>query len=179
MLYHLTEYKQINPRLLMDLYAEGNEENAKDAMEENQNLPFETALAQAEEGFLAFLRETFFSRPGSSYWIWEEAGIYLSALRLSTIEPGFYYLEALETHPDYRRRGYAAGLLRAVIAELKKEGPFRICDCVHKKNLPSLATHLACGFTVASEAGIDYLYGGEVKDWSYGMEYRYDALASL
>ena len=137
------------------------------------------ALAQAEEGFLAFLRETFFSRPGSSYWIWEEAGIYLSALRLSTIEPGFYYLEALETHPDYRRRGYAAGLLRAVIAELKKEGPFRICDCVHKKNLPSLATHLACGFTVAAEAGIDYLYGGEVKDWSYGMEYRYDALASL
>ncbi len=179
MLYHLTEYKQINPRLLMDLYAEGNEENAKDAMGEDPELPFETALAQAEEGFLAFLRETFFSRPGSSYWIWEEEGVYLSALRLSTIEPGFYYLEALETHPDYRRRGYAAGLLRAVIAELKKEGPFRICDCVHKKNLPSLATHLACGFTVAAEAGIDYLYGGEVKDWSYGMEYRYDALASL
>ena len=57
-------------------------------------------------------------------------------------------------------------------ADMKKEGPFRLCDCVSKKNLPSLKTHEKCGFRIVSEEGYDYLLE-ETDDRDFGLEYRY------
>ena len=94
----------------------------------------------------------------------------VSALRLTELSPGDYYLEALSTHPDFRRQGCAARLLEAVLTELKKEGPFRLRDCVGKKNMPSLGVHEKCGFRIAAQDGTDYL-SGEVNERCYGMEY--------
>ena len=95
----------------------------------------------------------------------------VSALRLNELQPGLYYLEALETRPGYRRRGYAARLLQAVIAHLKDRGPVRICDCVSKGNEPSIRTHLVCGFSIVSEIGHDYLRNTD-DPYDYGFEYR-------
>ena len=44
------------------------------------------------------------------------------------VKPGLFYLEALETPPESRRKGYAAHLISDVIEEMKQEGSFRLCD---------------------------------------------------
>ena len=101
----------------------------------------------------------------------EEEGVWCSALRLNRIEPQLYYLEALETRPDLRKRGYAARLLAGVLDALKEEGTYRLCDCVSKKNTASLKTHLKCGFKIVMEKGYDYLFQEECEG-DYGLEYR-------
>lgn len=169
MLRKVTEYKEIDERRLMDLYAEGNLENADyfypDTADKRQ------AIEKVERDFLNYIETEFFSSPGNAYWILEENAVWVSALRLYTIDAGFYYMEALETHPDFRLRGYASKLLAGVIEELKKQGPFRLCDCVSKKNIASLKTHEKCGFLIVSDQGMDYL-SNEVCDKDYSMEYR-------
>ena len=62
--------------------------------------------------------------------------------------------------------------MSGVTEELKKEGPFRLCDCVSKKNTASLKTHEKCGFQIVSEEGYDYL-SEEADNRDFGLEYRY------
>ena len=92
--------------------------------------------------------------------------MWVSALRICRIPEGPYYLEALETRPDRRRQGYGVRLLSEVLDAMKAEGPFRLCDCVGKKNAASLKAHEKCGFRIVSEKGCDY------RD--FGLEYRYE-----
>ena len=84
----------------------------------------------------------------------------------------FYFLEALETHPEYRRKGFAVQLLTEVVDLMKKQGAFTIRSCVDKKNISSLLTHKKAGFTVYSEEGYDYLQE-ETDDASYGLQYQW------
>lgn len=81
-------------------------------------------------------------------------------------------MEALETRPDYRRKGYGAQLLSSAAASMKKNGSFRLCSCVSKKNIASLRTHEKCGFRIVSEEGYDYLHG-EADEHDFSLEYRY------
>lgn len=174
MLIEITSYNDIDARKLMDLYVEGNIENADYFHPDMADKT--AALALMEESFLDFLKTDFFERPNSTYCILEENGVWVSALRLSLVEDGQchrYYLEALETRPDSRRKGYASRLLEEVVAHLKSKGSFVLCDCVSKRNEPSLRTHLKCGFQIASNEGFDYLQN-EANPRSYGMEYRFD-----
>ena len=170
MLLKLNRYSDVDPGKLMDLYAEGNLENAEDFypdMDRNE------AVKKVEAGFLSYLEQDFFRSTNPSYWVLEEDGQWVSALRLNRLQPDFYYLEALETRPDFRRKGYAARLLSEVIDVLKKKGSFRLCDCVSKRNEPSLRTHLKCGFEIVSEEGYDYL-SGEASSRHYGLCYRFE-----
>ena len=168
MLRRLEAFARVDGRRLMDIYREDNIENTDyfypDMKDKAQ------ALARVEQDFLHYLETDFFFKPGNTYWVLEENGVWVSALRLTELSPGDYYLEALSTHPDFRRQGCAARLLEAVLAELKKEGPFRLRDCVGKKNVPSLGVHEKCGFRIAAQDGTDYL-SGEVNERCYGMEY--------
>ena len=164
----IRRFEDLDCRKLMEIYAESNAENAEDFFPEIEDRA--EALRRTEEAFLGFLREEFFTGPDPSCWVLEEDGIWVSALRLNRLKPGFYYLEALETRPDCRKRGCASRLLRGMLGTLAKEGSFRLCDCVGKRNLPSLRTHEACGFRIVSEEGMDYLCG-EPNPRCYGMEY--------
>ena len=168
MLRRLETFARVDGRRLMDIYREDNIENTDyfypDMKDKAQ------ALARVEQDFLHYLETDFFFKPGNTYWVLEENGVWVSALRLTELSPGDYYLEALSTHPDFRRQGCAARLLEAVLAELKKEGPFRLRDCVGKKNVPSMGVHEKCGFRIAAQDGTDYL-SGEVNERCYGMEY--------
>ena len=168
MLRRLETFARVDGRRLMDIYREDNIENTDyfypDMKDKAQ------ALARVEQDFLHYLETDFFFKPGNTYWVLEENGVWVSALRLTELSPGDYYLEALSTHPDFRRQGCAARLLEAVLAELKKEGPFRLRDCVGTKNVPSLGVHEKCGFRIAAQDGTDCL-SGEVNERCYGMEY--------
>ena len=168
-LHVFTEYTALDGPRLMEVYAESNYENTDYFFPDMTDKAL--AVKKVEEGFLTFLRDEFYAGPGPAYCVWEEAGEWVSALRLNELQPGLYYLEALETRPGYRRRGYAARLLQAVIAHLKDRGPVRICDCVSKGNEPSIRTHLVCGFSIVSEIGHDYLRNMD-DPYDYGFEYR-------
>lgn len=137
----------LNFSALMEIYSESNRENGR------QMWPEETADRQlflAEEGFGQYLREDFFPTPGALYAAWSVDGKYVSALRLEPYRDGLL-LEALETAPAHRGKGYASALLQAVIAELV---PGKLYSHVGKKNDPSLRTHEKAGFQRISEGAV-------------------------
>lgn len=171
MIVKITSYDKLDPEKLMAVYGESNEENIDYFYPGAADRRL--ALRQVEEGFLNYLRTDFFSRVGSRYWVLEENGLWLSAVRLSRVAEGLYYMEALETHPAHRRQGCAARLLNAVIEELQRGGSFRLCDCVGIHNLASRRTHERCGFRAVAELGFDYLRGLP-DEGTVGMEYRYE-----
>ncbi len=131
--------KDLDFRQLMDVYEEGNLENAAQFF---PCAPKEQWLLLAEQSFYQYLRECFFPTQGAYYCIWAEEGQYLSALRLEPYRDGLL-LEALETRPDRRRQGCAAALMRAVLADA---GDQKIYSHVSKRNTASVRIHEACGF---------------------------------
>ena len=104
----------------------------------------------------------------------EEWGLWCSALRTCRVQNGPYDPEAPETRPDSRKYGYASQLLAEVPESLKREGPFRLWDCVGKKNTASLKTHAKCGFQIVSEPGYDSLHQ-EANPRDFRLAYRYPA----
>lgn len=170
MLLRITNRSELDDRKLMDVYAESNLENTAFFCPEETDK--KAAVSQVESGFLQFLENEFFTWVKATCWVLERDGVWVSALRTSVVQDGVYYLEALETRPDCRKKGYGSGLLSAVLEEMKSEGAFRLCDCVDKKNTASLKTHEKCGFRIVSEEGYDYLCG-EADARDFGLEYSY------
>ena len=132
---------------LMEVYLEGNLENGTNRY---PGEPPERQLALAEEDFRAYLGQVFFAAEGAAYFILEEAGRYVSALRVEPYEDGLL-LEALETAPGERRKGYAARLIRETVTHLQKRGPVRLYSHVLRGNTASLRTHEKCGFRQISD----------------------------
>ena len=127
---------------LMEVYAESNRENGED------RYPGETPArrqALAEEDFRDYLSQVFFTAENARYFILEEAERYVSALRLEPYEDGML-LEALETAPEFRKRGYAAALIKKTQEYLKVQGSVRLYSHVSRSNAASLRTHEKCGF---------------------------------
>lgn len=170
MLIEIRAYREVDKRRLMDVYSESNYQNTDYFFPDETDK--ELAVKKVEEGFLDFLKNDFFNQTGARYWILEIDDVWVSALRMCKIQEELYYLEALETRPDCRWKGYGSILLSSVADSLKRNGSFRICSCVNKKNIASLQTHQKCGFQIVSEEGYDYLHE-EADDHDYGLEYSY------
>ena len=124
---------------LMEVYQEGNLENGQIHYPDE---PEDRQIALAEQDFYQYLKQVFFSVEGAVYCIWQDGGRYVSALRLEPYRDGLL-LAALETHPQMRRKGYAAKLILEVMTYAKE---LSIYSHVSKKNTPSLRTHEKCGF---------------------------------
>ncbi len=139
MLQLINRMGDLNFRQLMDVYEEGNLENAAEFFSRE---PKEQWLLIAEQNFYQYLRECFFKTNGAYYAVWVSGGRYVSALRLEPYQDGFL-LEALETMPEERRKGYAYKLMSAVLAHV---GDVKIYSHVSKRNTASLRVHEKCGF---------------------------------
>lgn len=140
MLYYAHALCELQFGALMQIYLEGNQENAAD------NYPDRSAgegLLLAEQDFYAYLRDVFFPTAGALYAIWVENGGYVSALRLEPYQDGLL-IEGLETAPDARRNGYAKALMQAV---QRDHSDTILYAHIHKKNVPSLALHETSGFS--------------------------------
>ena len=140
MVVQVNSFGELDFDALMEIYIEGNIENAEYFYPDE---PREAGLALAVADFRNFLREKFFVKEAAQYWIWEEKGQYISALRFEGYQGGLL-LEALETRPDCRGRGYAKKLIRGVLKELPPKT--KIYAHVSKRNTASIATHRSCGF---------------------------------
>ena len=130
---------QIRFGQLMQVYAEGTEENGAEFY---PHLSPNEQILRAEQDFYAYLLTGFFTQEEDRYCIWEEKGTYVCALRLEKYQDGLL-LEALETHPSYRRQGYAKKLIDAV---LEYVGSVRVYSHIGHRNVPSQGVHLAAGF---------------------------------
>lgn len=162
MLIIAASLEKLNFSALMEVYIEGNAENGECFWpEETPERQMELAL----EKFRGYLTDDFYGKAHGTYYVWAEEGRYVSALRLEQHSEGLL-MEALETHPEYRRRGYAKKLIEAVFAQLPSGT--RVYSHVNKKNEPSLVTHQGCGFSKA----LDYVvcFDGSVSDRSVTME---------
>lgn len=154
-------------RLVREVYPEGSLEIAQEKNPELEDLS--EAIREEEEYFVGFLKR-FMESEQNRYYVLDIDGRWVSALRLTRLD-GFYYLEALETAPEYRRNGYAAQLIGEVIALIKEGGEVTIRSNVNKSNVASLVTHKKCGFSIELENGVNCLTG-EVRDYVYGMIYE-------
>ena len=130
---------QIRFGQLMQVYEEGVVENGAEFY---PDLSPNEQILRAEQDFYAYLQSGFFAQDEDRYCIWEEKGIYVCALRLQKYQDGLL-LEALETHPSYRRQGYAKKLITAVLEHV---GSARVYSHIGHRNLPSRGVHLATGF---------------------------------
>ena len=170
MLLQFTSFSDLDVNQLMRIYRESNTENAAYFYPDETDL--QKAIRLCEERFTEYLKEDFYSQAGRTYWVWEEDGQWVSALRTAFINDDLYYIEALETKPEYRKQGYAEKLLLMVIEAFKAQDAFELCDCVSKRNIASLKTHLKAGFSIVSDAGFDYLQN-VCNDQEYGMSYKF------
>ena len=157
---------QLSFAALMEVYLDANREHGA-ALAPGE--PEARQIQVSEERFYSYLHDDFFAHPGAFYCVWEENGKYVSALRLEPYRDGLL-LEALETAPDQRGKGYAVRLIQAVQKYLSEQGTVRIYSHVDKKNEASLRTHRRCGF----EAFLDYaaFIDGSVNRRSCTLRYE-------
>ena len=142
-------FRELDLDSLMEVYLEGNRENGEDLYPDESP---ERQMELAKRDFESYLRESFYAQEHACYWIWSEDGEYRSALRLEPYQDGLL-LEALETHPDQRRKGYAKKLISAVLEQLPTGT--RVYSHISKRNTPSLASHRSCGFAKLLDYCVD------------------------
>ena len=138
---------ELNAGQLMAVYRQSNLKNAKARYRE---CPEEMAICREEEDFLSYLREDFFTVKGALYAVWMVGDAYCATLRLEPYRDGLL-LEALETAPHARRKGYACALITAVIDHFQQSSYKAIYSHIHKGNKPSLGVHKKCGFMQISD----------------------------
>lgn len=132
---------------LMTVYEESNRENGAEFY---PHLSGEEQRLQAEQDFYNYLHDAFFRQRNAVYFMWSEQGQYVSALRLEPYQDGLL-LEALETSPEYRGKGYAKQLIRAVLEAAEYD---IIYVHISRRNAASIAVHTACGFRKILDYGV-------------------------
>ena len=157
--------EELNFPELMKIYVEGNREHGEDLWPEKAP---DEQLRLAEQDFYAYLKDRFFPKSGAKYFAWAVEGRYVSALRLEPYQGGLL-LEALETLPEERRKGYAVSLIRAVQAWLRDMGSGEVYSHVSKRNTASLKTHAKCGFEIFKDYSV--YSDGYRNENAYTMRY--------
>lgn len=101
------------------------------------------------DSFYRYLQEVFFRTPGARYCLWREGDQVVSALRLEPYQDG-YLLNALQTHPDHRGKGYASQLMGFVVCLSEKP----VYSHIDSQNRASVAVHEKCGFQKIKDTAV-------------------------
>ena len=105
---------------------------------------------RGESDFLSYLREEFFATKGAFYCVWVESDRYVSALRFEPYKDGLL-LQAVETDPAERKRGYASFLLTEALNFLSRSDCPTVYSHIAKRNISSLGLHRKVGFQQLSD----------------------------
>ena len=124
--------------------------------------------AKEEHSLLDYLREDFFRQKDACCCIWTEDNAYKSALRLEPYHDGLL-LQALETAPNARKKGYGFSLVKAVLERCDGTGHRCVYSHVDKRNRASLNLHRKCGFQKLSDSAV--LLDGTVTANCYTLCY--------
>lgn len=169
----LIEIKELSDRdaiSLMAVYKESNKKNISYFFPEIQDE--KQGLNMIEEEYTKWLRDDFLKSKNTFCYVWIENDLWVSSLRLHCIDSKIYFIEALETHPEYRKKGYAEKLINGIIDRLKENGDFEIHSYTSITNIASQKTHKRCGFLILDEKPFDYINREYVEN-SVGFLYKY------
>ena len=156
---------QMDAEQLISVYSESI---SKSGFRSYPDLKDSDRVLRAENDFLSYLREDFFSIKKSMYAVWVAEGCYLAALRLEPYKDGLL-LEALETMPTARRKGYAYNLVTEVLYYLRSTEWKCVYSHIAKRNNPSLCIHKKCGFRIIADSA-SYI-DGTVTQNSFTLRY--------
>ncbi len=139
LLYSMDE---VNINEFLEIFKESSKENALEWYPESTA---EEALEKYENGFLEYMRDTFWKEKGALALLsWK--GRYVSSLRLYTKDENTFLMEALETKPDCRKKGFASEIIRRTISCLEeKYDRIELISYTGKHNIASQHTHAAAG----------------------------------
>ena len=76
---------------------------------------------------------------------------WVSALRAIETTEGHWFLEAVETKPDKRKKGFGKNLLHHTVNCLKDRGMTEVTCTIAKNNYKSQALHEKCGFVPTND----------------------------
>lgn len=156
MLKVINKLSQLKFSDLMQVY---EETNLLTGREHYPGLSENAQLREAEQDFYEYLRSVFFRQKAARYAVWEEQSRYISAVRIEPFWDGVL-LCALETAPEYRRKGYGELMIRELQQYL---GISRIYSHVAKSNLASLQLHKKCGFQIMKNHAV-HMDGSVFRD---------------
>lgn len=88
---------------------------------------------------------------GRKYALWVVGGVYKAVARLERYSDG-YLLAGLETVREDRCKGYATMLIHSIIESVPVIGINKLYSHVDRRNLPSVAVHVKCGFYRISDS---------------------------
>jgi len=128
---------------LADVYQESI---LQDGERNYPNLSYAEQQLEARQDLYNYLREVFFQTTGAICVVLEEKGIMYCSGRVEPYRDGML-ISALETAPDYRRRGFAKILLSQIVEHIQEKN-LPLYSHIYKNNNASRRLHLACGFTV-------------------------------
>lgn len=135
----ITRYDQLNMRQYLDVMEDSIHADAEIIW---FHRPIESAILCEEQSVRSYLLNHFFGKEDCVCLVWEEDGVYVSALRMEPFRDGLI-LTALETKPDCRRRGYAQKLVQSA---MEYAAGRKVYAHISKKNKASLALHKKAGF---------------------------------
>lgn len=135
MLKCVTQVEPWTVSSLVDLYRESMDQLAR-------NFESPQAMEQAYEEFL----KEFVTHDRQMVLVEEVDDVWVSGLRCVECAPGVWYLEALETAPPARGKGWARQLMEHTQQLLIQEGAKELFSLIDPENTPSIATHVGCGF---------------------------------
>ncbi len=157
--YH--RMKDLDFDKLMDVYQETLIESATDLY---AKLDHKEALLQARQDFYQYLQQIFFPTDGAFYVIYSVEANYYSAVRFEPYKDGLL-LEAVETAPLHRRKGYARMLIQEAFLHIQESGVKKVYSHVSKNNIASIRLHTDCGFVKISDSAV-YI-DGDVSNRSF------------
>ena len=114
---------------------------------------FESPAAMERE-YGAFLRE-FVRCPGQLLLVEQAQERWVSALRTVEVQPGQWFIEAVETAPQNRGKGWGKALMLHAVQELERRGVRELFSLIHPDNGPSIAVHEAVGFVATGRAPVN------------------------
>lgn len=144
MLKRITQVQGQTVRDQMELYRESMAQLAG---------RFESPQAM-EQAYGEFLKE-FVTHSNQMVLVEEVDGVWVSGLRCVESAPGVWYLEALETAPQARGKGWAQQLLTHTQQLPTQQGGRELFSLIVPENAPSIATHVACGFAATQREPIN------------------------
>lgn len=149
---------------LMDIYEESNCENIQKAYKIADGLDDfyekEKIYKIYKDSYISYLKNEFLANKENYLVILKDKDVYLSGLRLH-YRKDYYLIEALETNPNFRNKGYGERLVRDLLKEFKDKTVFR--SEVSISNEKSLGLHKKVGFKVVGKIGNTLLLAIESK----------------
>ena len=110
--------------------------------------------AEMRAAYAAFLRD-FIANPRQLILAEASGDEWVSALRAIETAQGHWFLEAVETKPEERGKGYGKALLRHTLAHLSTIAMQEVTCTISKKNVKSQALHGKCGFAPTEERPVN------------------------